>query len=301
MARFGAIAAANLLNDFVSETDPPRHVEKIIVAIIVAYDAAGDQDPSELAESWAQTVLRKASELQAEASKRRAPLNFEFNAADEEHIQGRLYINGSDPPELKASKLNRIPAKNIESILPELDPARFEKLCAIVLEKLGCPNPAVSTQSNDQGIDFFGSIPLGSILKATTLPDSVEESLSVWVFGQAKRYNKSIVKTAELREIVGSVELAKARAYSSLNHSLSDTIIRACDPVFYMFITSGDFTTGGHTLIDNSGVIAMDRKQLAAFLADHKVGIIKGEFSKARFLDVIDQVSYRQHPQDEVD
>lgn len=299
MAPPGAARAAELIPKYIRGDAAPVSASALLREIIIGEHWNGADDPSELAEKWKVRFLRKAGDLESSARRRKAPLSYEFNQSNQEYLQGRNFIVPTDDEHTQESKLNRSSAVDIASALHELTPSQFENLSAVVLRKLGCDRPIVSEQSNDQDIDFFGSIPFGQFVKVSALPDTIEENLRIWVFGQSKKYTKSIVKNSEIREIVGSVELARSRAYSSLNHSLSKIEIRACDPIFYLFLTTSEFTAGGQTLIDNSGIIALDGSQLSAFLADHQVGCVNRVFSKQKFIQEIETVTFERIDVDE--
>ena len=77
--------------------------------------------------------------------------------------------------------------------------------------------------------------------------------------------------------------VSKAQAYGSGDEKYGDLNIRACDPVFFLFFTTGRMTTNSWTLLDRSGVIGMDGEMVAAFLADHGIGLLDGKFDKEKF------------------
>ncbi|SMX81870.1 hypothetical protein BSP239C_01428 [Brevibacterium sp. 239c] len=99
--------------------------------------------------------------------------------------------------------------------------------------------------------------------------------------GQAKHYQKTKVSTPDLRELVGSVQLARAKAFADDGRALQGLDLRACDPVFYLFFTTGTITLDGYKLLKASGVVSMDGAQLAAFLADNDIGITDGDFDES--------------------
>jgi len=107
-------------------------------------------------------------------------------------------------------------------------------------------------------------------------------TLSVWLVGQAKHYKETKVATPDIRELVGSVELARARAFAK-PASLPNLEMRLCDPVFYLFFTTGKISRDGWALMKASGVVGMDGAMIAAFLADHDVGCSGGTFAASLF------------------
>ncbi len=93
--------------------------------------------------------------------------------------------------------------------------------------------------------------------------------------GQAKHYIDAKVATPDLRELVGSVNLATARAFAGLDpEKYTDLSIRIADPVFMLFFTTGEISTDGWRLSDKSGIVAMDGEMLAAFMADHDIALV---------------------------
>jgi hypothetical protein len=86
-----------------------------------------------------------------------------------------------------------------------------------------------------------------------------------------------------LRDLVGAVELAKGKAFGSAGEKYKDLHLRACDPVFYLFITTGSMTENSWRLIKHSGVAGMDGAMVASFLADRGIGMEGGTFNNLRF------------------
>ena len=162
-----------------------------------------------------------------------------------------------------------------------------------MLASFGVDLPNVSEGSGDQGVDFYGHAGFGELIADTTLPGSVEEPIRVWIIGQAKRYLETKVSTADLRELVGSVELSRAKVHSGKRDPLQNLKVRLCDPIFYMLVTSGDFTGGSRELIEKSGIIAMDGVQLCQFLADHGKGGGAAGFDEQALLAEIEEMKDR--------
>lgn len=76
--------------------------------------------------------------------------------------------------------------------------------------------------------------------------------------------------------------MARARAFATPT-SLPDLEMRLCDPVFYLFFTTGKISRDGWALMRSSGVVGMDGGMVAAFLADHDVGCSSGTFEASLF------------------
>lgn len=80
-------------------------------------------------------------------------------------------------------------------LLRSIDPTLFEMLCGKVLKEIGCSATYVTRASPDYGVDFFGRMPLaevpGEIAHEIAATARVLGALSIFLFGQAKRYNTS--------------------------------------------------------------------------------------------------------------
>ncbi|MGB7208061.1 MAG: hypothetical protein WBD27_05315 [Pyrinomonadaceae bacterium] len=104
------------------------------------------------------------------------------------------------------------------------------------------------------------------------------------MIGQAKHYNETDASTFAIRELVGSVELAKGRAFGSVAEKYTDLTIKACDPIFYLFFTTGRITANSWRLMDRSGVVGMDGEMIAALLADNNIGVVAEVFNPELFV-----------------
>ena len=70
----------------------------------------------------------------------------------------------------------------------------------------------------------------------------------------------------------------KARAFADDGSALPSLNMRVCDPVFYLFMTTGRLSSQIQRLVEASGIIALDGDSIAALLADSEIGIIDGTF-----------------------
>lgn len=198
---------------------------------------------------------------------------YDFNSSSEYLIQGACFVAPNDSFELGAAKLRRMQASDYLAALRTLQPREFESACRGVLVTMGADDATLTRSANDQGIDFFGRLSLkGRLAQQYHLP-SFDTTLSVWLVGQAKHYQATQVATPDIRELVGSVELARARVYADSGAALAGLNIRRCDPVFYLFLTTGTISSDGWTLLHRSGVLAMDGETLASFMADSGIAV----------------------------
>ena len=223
---------------------PKKPIEEILVAIIVDQKwAASVADARELAERWAKSVLKRLQQEQNELNRHKDSFSpFAFNSSSDYHIQGCAYIEPTDSPDVQEAKKSQARLNDYVALLATLTPRQFECLGKAVLELLGVEKPTVTPKSADEGIDFFGLLRLEAL---AGLPDrfpGVGRQLTIWLIGQAKHYQESIVSTAAIRELVGAIHLARGKAFGADGDRYADLRVRVCDPVFYLFFTTGRFT-----------------------------------------------------------
>lgn len=240
-------------------------------------DLATTQEKAEL---WAESYLvYLRRELDAAAQQSR-PVRFALNSSSEYLIQGACFIEPNDPPDIQAAKRNRLYYLHHLEWLRGVSPEVFECVCRGVITMIGATDAHLTPRSGDQGIDFYGKLQLRGRLGGVYALGGVDQRLSVWLIGQAKHYASIRVATPDLRELVGSVELARTRSFAGSGMGLEELQILACDPVFYLFFTTGEISRDGWDLIDKTGMIGLNGEMIAAFLADNGVGLNEGDFSE---------------------
>jgi hypothetical protein len=208
---------------------------------------------------------------------------FDFNSSSGYMVQGSAFVEPKDSDDVREAKTRRARFSDYAEALGELGPTEFESLCAGMLELLGVDSPSLTPRSGDEGIDFYGRLRFeGSVFPQDVYP-TVQKQLAVWMIGQAKRYQAAQVSTPDVRELVGSIELARSRAFVAGPEVYADLELRVCDPVFYLFFTTGRLSSDTWKLISRTGVVAMDGEMVASFLADREIGIESGEFNPPRF------------------
>ncbi|MGW4206791.1 restriction endonuclease [Lentzea sp. NPDC004789] len=276
-----------LVNAIVAQIDierAPCTIAEIIVETSIGggwfVDRSLAEDYASRMESSAERLLRQ--ELDAWIRKGRAA-RFEFNSSSSYLIQGSSYIEPIDSPEIAEAKRRRVRFSEYESLLRAATPLEFEAICRGVLVEMGAVNAKLTKASGDQGIDFYGTLSLQGRLTQVYPLSNIDRHLRVWLVGQAKHYQKTKVATPDLRELVGSVNLARAKVYADGGQSLDGLKINVCDPVFYLFFTTGEISRDGWTLIERSGIVGMDGSMLATFLADSGVAVVDGNFDSSTF------------------
>lgn len=280
----GPSRAKALLIQRILVTAEPKPAEQWLIEI--AMDEGWHvsvEDAREAAERWARpflTLLRNELNSYSEVG-RFAP--YSFNSSSEYLIQGCAFIEPRDSPEVRTAKLRRATFDEYSRTLQSLTPKQFEHLCAGVLNAIGVDSPTLTTYSADEGIDFFGRLKMDRVLFTEDIYPGIQNQLTTWMIGQAKHYRSGSVSTFEIRDLVGAVALAKGKAFGQVTDQFSDLTLRVCDPIFYLFFTTGVMTSNTWRLLKNSGVVGMDGAMLSAFLADRAIGTSGGKFDATTF------------------
>jgi hypothetical protein len=277
----GPLLASRSVQARIELSAKPRRVIEIVSEICLENGwASNPADAREDAERWTSQVVEILRQEESELARvgRFAP--YTFNSSSPEHIQGCAFIEPRDSEELKAAKRNRARFKSYEKILAEITPREFEMLCAGVLEVLGVDAPILTPSSADEGIDFYGRLQLEKHIFPDKQLPGLQRQLIAWMIGQAKHYKSGLASTPGIRDLVGAIHLAKSHAFGSGENKYNDLSVRACDPVFYLFFSTGRLTANSWTLLERSGAVGMDGQMLAAFLADHQIGMKEGVFDE---------------------
>lgn len=273
----GPVAAAKELQRRISINTPPRKLNDVLIDMIELGNALSRTEAADKAGEWYQRFESRARHELAEAEEDGGFLRYGFNSANSDYVQGSCFIEGSDSEGIKSEKLARAKQESYLAFFERLDANRFEKLCGKIIELLKVEEAVVSRASADQGVDFFGKLPFGTLINPLEIAPGAEKQLTVWLVGQAKHYLKTSVSTKDIRELVGSVILARSNVFAGKSDPLGDLALRVCDPIVFLFLTTGRFTRDSKSLLKRSGVVAMDGVQISVFLADHLAGQDNGD------------------------
>ncbi len=258
----------------------PRPAAQIVSEICLALGWFSDEAVCrEKAEHWEAAYLKYLrNELDA-ANRMGRPSRFAINSSSEYMVQGACFIEPGDSTETEEAKKKRLHYLTHLSWLQGLDPSKFEIACSGIIALMGATDVHVTPLSGDQGIDFYGRLKLEGKLGLVYALGSFDRRLGIWLVGQAKRYKSVQVATPDLRELIGSIELARTGTYVGSGKGLEDLRILSCDPVFYLFFTTGRISRDGWELLEKTGVVGLDGEMVAAFLADNGVGLYDGQVS----------------------
>ena len=290
--RPGPAAAAQLIRETLLLNAAPRRVTEILVDIIVQQNWYDESLAYEMTERWQSTVLVRLREDLNDLIAQGRPTKFSFNSSSDDLLQGACFCEPSDSTQLVDSKGRRLNYYDYHAALKILTPREFELLCGKIIFLLGVKNPVVTRSSADEGIDFYGKLELGSLFYPSDLSPTIQKQMNVWLVGQAKHYQAVQSGTPELRELVGSIELGRAKVFGSKSSPLNQMDIRVVDPVFAVFVTTGSISLNGWTLLERSGVIGFDGEMVAAFLADRGAGMNGSIFSQDNFFDWLNEPSF---------
>ena len=283
--RPGPINAKNIFIERLIRIDsPPKSALDWLIEIIQLENwYSTESEAAEVAEKWMEQFLRLLQQEHRELYELGRVIKFTFNSSSDYILQGSAYVEPRDNDNVKDAKLRQMSFDNFKKALIHLHPREFEALCVGILKELGVENPTLTPYSADEGIDFFGKLHMKKLIFPNSVFPGIQHQLSVWIVGQAKHYKNNTVSTFEIRDLVGAVELAKGKAFGSAGEKYRELNMRVCDPVTYLFITTGAMTENSWRLIRNSGVAGMDGEMVASFLADRCIGVRDGTYSDESF------------------
>jgi hypothetical protein len=157
-----------------------------------------------------------------------------------------------------------------QDALNTLTDTEFEALSARVLLLLGCTEAWVTPQSHDQGLDAFGYAP-GCGEK---VPIEISRQYKLVCLAQAKHYRKTRVGSRDIREFVGSRELAIHEIFSTEDRKYSDLKLPAYGPISMVFITTEELPRTVKLMGRGAGIIVISAQDLAILF--QRARIVRG-------------------------
>ena len=268
------------LEHTLGHTGRPRQLRDAIEDILLNFFDQPVTKSAELSESLSKKVANEI-EKRVVDSLESGTIPIVSLRPNREVIHGSLFIFPDDNDSISSTKILRRNATRLLSVIRNLSFNEFEVFGGAVLRELGCPSPEVTPHSTDQGIDFYGELSVGDILGENLHVKHLMHSVRMVIVGQAKRYQKNPIGSGDVRELVGTLSLARTSTFSKQGIDFFDQIVlRPNTPTLAILIATGDFTKGARHLAKESGILLYSGFQLAVFLADCQVGIrIEGDNS----------------------
>lgn len=290
----GPLAASRLLHVVLTIESPPKRAREILAEIALSQSWAESMPVAlEFAEQWEMKFIERLQRDYSTLVRMGRTCLFAINTSSEYMIQGAAFVeDGVDSEVVREIKRRYSFIGEYSAAIVSITATQFEWLCRGILTELGVLDAKVTPHSRDEGIDFYGRLKLENLLNGEVVLPGIEARLNVWMIGQAKHYQAQQVATPDIRELVGAVTLARAKAFGSSSQTkYADLDIAACDPVFFLFFTTGQISSDGWRLLEASGVIGMDGGMVAAFLARRQIALnADGEFEGALLTEWIESL-----------
>jgi hypothetical protein len=138
-----------------------------------------------------------------------------------------------------------------QNALNSISDTEFEQLSAVILKFMGCYKSWVTPVSHDQGLDAFGySREIEKYLPSNS-------KCPVVMLAQAKHYAKAKVGSRDMREFIGSVNLATHNIFSDIDAKYTDLEIRPFGPTVLVFVTTQEIPQTVKRLANKSGIIVL--------------------------------------------
>lgn len=254
-------------------TAAPKEIRIVCIAQVACWASFDDDRAAEFVDNELAVIVAKLEAIEQEHLNKRTVCRYAFSSAGGHLIQGLAYNDPGVDSTMLAARRARLATVAWLEHTNQMTPRQFEQLCRGILAIVGCADPEVTRSSRDQGIDFFGKLRLEGRLANMNHFPSIDSSMDVWIVGQAKHIDTTRVSTPEVRALIGSVALARAKVHSIGGDTLRGFTPRLMDPIFLALFTTGEFSRECQDLLDKSGVLSLDGVQLAVFLCDNNIGL----------------------------
>lgn len=145
----------------------------------------------------------------------------------------------------------------------------FQRLSARILDFVGCKITFLTPLSHDQGLDGFGVKPLLSY----EVTSSFKNSLDVWILIQAKHYEKHSISSKEIRELVGSSDLAIHKIFATESERYPSLDLKPFAPIALIVTTSSEVKRTVSTLAKKTGIILITGCELCSIFYNHSAAL----------------------------
>jgi hypothetical protein len=177
-----------------------------------------------------------------------------------------LTLNGIEQSHILTN--NEIP-DYLNSLLSHTDKNfNFEIICSILFEKLlGSVTVEHRLQSRDGGIDFYGNFTSKScLIQDQVMTDFLD--VNAWYIGQAKYYKfENKISTAYLRELIGTVELAKHNIWATTKGHNHFDDIKHFDHIVPIFLTNSYFSRDSYRIANQFNIKLFDHADIVFWIS----------------------------------
>jgi hypothetical protein len=229
---------------------------------------------SEKAEELEERVRRLVLASKEQADKAGTFSIITISSTNDRVVLGSCCIEPGDSAAVQAAKRARRYKPELLNAIRSLTFGEFEKFGSKILQELGATMVRVTPHSNDQGIDFYGTLSIGELAQIDPAICQLTHNITLRFAGQAKHYPENPIGPDVVRELIGAIDLARYRVFTSGPDLFDDFELRPFHPLLTMLFTTGHFTSGALDLGEKAGMILRTGEQLAVFLADRGIGVV---------------------------
>jgi hypothetical protein len=262
---------------------PPRPILELLEEQLTSYFGLPGIRAAEEAERLQKAIRKLIEQNRAEAEAAGSMPTIVISGDNDRAICGSCWIESYDGEDVRAAKQRRLHVDPVYRAIQGLSFNDFERFGACILRELGASSVHVTPHSNDQGIDFYGVLSLADLGTVPAPFSQLARDVTLRFAGQAKHYPRAALGPAVIRELVGSLLLARHGVHTSTLDPFENLHLLALHPLIGLVFTTGRFTSGALKIASEVGLIARSGEQLSVFLADRGVGYIAGAFVEAEF------------------
>ena len=257
----------------------PRRLRTAIEMELRESFRLGDLRAAELAEELEKSIALLIQKIQAEKEANGVAPVLSLSSVSSRAVMGSCWIEPTDSTAIAKAKEHRLHSDAFLAEIKNLTFTEFELFGARVLKELGASTVSVTPHSDDQGIDFYGVLSIGEFGGIPGPFLQLARDVQLRFAGQAKHYPNTPIGPSEIRELVGAIALARHKIFTNGGDVFEDLGLRAFNPLLALFFTTGRFTSGARELARKAGIIARSGEQLALFLAERGVGMVRDDIA----------------------
>lgn len=271
-------AITNSLEEIIGLDGTPRPLSVAIEAVLVDQFELPPIQAAESADRYLARVADEIGKREAQRAQAGGAPTLRLLGSTSNIVAGFCHVLEGEEEKVAEFRQKRANVQALLERIRALTFAEFERFGARFLCELGAHVGRITSQSNDQGIDFYGEFNLGQLHEAPDRFLVLAKDVKLLFAGQAKHYPNRSIGPSTVRELIGALSLARTKTHSTDGVDIFGGLpIRPFSPVVAMLFSTGEFTNGAMRLSEAAGIIAKTGLQLAVFLADRGVGLIQSE------------------------